>query len=62
MKNLSKSPLSLSQIDFSNGDLNKTTEQLQFMADCIDNAMNGTISLTNAQKEEAEELEYSKML
>lgn len=60
MKNLSKSPLSLSQIDFSNGDLNKTTEQLQFMADCIDNAMNGTISLTNAQKEEAEELEYSE--
>ena len=60
MKNLSKSPLSLSQIDFSNGDLNKTTEQLQFMADCIDNAMNGTISLTSAQKEEAEELEYSE--
>ena len=60
MQSLSSSPLSLSQIDFNTEDLDKVTEQLSFMAECIDRVNDAGVSLTQEQKEQAKELGYSE--
>ena len=60
MQDLSSRSLSLSQIDFSSDDYKKINDQLAFMAESIEKAKDAGISLTEQQKEEAKELDYSE--
>lgn len=60
MQDLSSRSLSLSQIDFSSNDYEKINDQLAFMAESIEKARDAGVSLTEQQKEEAKELNYSE--
>lgn len=60
MITLSKSPLSLSQIDFNTETVEAATEKLAFMAEQIRKVTEDGIALTDTQKEQAKELNYSE--